>query len=42
MANRGVYSKVLNKYVRPDHPILKKQPYYWNQGIGKTQAPQGE
>jgi hypothetical protein len=35
---KSVYSKILNRYVRPDHPILKKQPYYWNQGIGQTEA----
>ena len=36
--SKAIYSKILNKYVRADHPILKKQPYYWNQGIGRTRA----
>jgi hypothetical protein len=35
---RSIYSKALNKYVLDGHPSLKKQPYYWNQGIGKTKA----
>jgi hypothetical protein len=36
--SKAIYSKILNKYVRADHPILKKQPYYWNQCIGRTRA----
>ena len=35
---KSVYSKILNRYVSDDNPILKKQPYYWNQGIGRTVA----
>ena len=36
--SKAVYSKALNKYVKINHPILRKNPYYWNQGIGKTKA----
>ena len=36
--SKAVYSRALEKYVKSNHPILRSQPYYWNQGIGKTKA----